>query len=892
MPPSRRAHRVTFLTAFCFAILPLASFAQIRDGGIDPKNLGKGDWVYSMTDATNKLGGHISSVTNENSLMLFYKSQGIHYMIVKIGTGATLFNGCYGFPQLTTYLINTAHANGILVFGYNRSYATNVAGEVAIADFVFNHGADGFVWDAEAEWESGAIGSQGPTLAWQQCSTVRSNWPNKFLAHAPFPIISLHNSFPYKEFGYWSDAIMPQIYHFSSAGLKGSPSACINWSDVNWSAWQKSLTGSNSIVNGQTIFWTNAIKPIIPLQDVYGPIIAGGVICEGTATAQPDEDVMEFIDYCAADPHAQTVGGYQGINFWRTDLHGSIQWSYIKAGTSGSFSGVVNNVVLDDGKASMVGGWTAVKVFGATTTSPSYFGATGSDTNSFGTNYFSKGHGTGSAYMQFAPSIVVPGDYNVYQWHPFVTNASASVPHIINYNGGSTTIFANQQTNSGNWSLLGKFNFAAGNSGTIRVTDAIVEPSGRVAIVDGLKLVFVPPASAPGTPTGLGTTAISSSQINLVWNDNANNENNYLLSRSTIPGGPYTVIATLPANSTNYSNTGLIAETTYYYVVRATNYLGASANSAEASATTLPGSPSPPVILSQPQSTTNIAGQNCVFVVSASGTLPLSYQWQFNGDNIPGATDSSYTRGNLQTNDAGVYTVNITNSAASTSSAPATLTVNYSLTTVPGPGGSIAKNPDLSSYTPNSSVLLTAMPNPGFVFGGWAGHIASLANPTGLLMDTNKSVSAAFFPTDIILGNTSVAVSFDGAWQTGTSSVDKFGSDYRFASTAAGGLSNAVYRPFIYVAGYYDVFIWYPQGSNRATNAPWSIVYYGSTTNVAVDQTINGGGWRLIAPARPFQNGTNGYVNLSNDTGLSGKVVLADAVRFTLVSPFPNAPLI
>ena len=38
--------------------------------------------------------------------------------------------------------------------------------------------------------------------------------------------------------------------------------------------------------------------------------------------------------------------------------------------------------------------------------------------------------------------------------------------------------------------------------------------------------------------------------------------------------------------------------------------------------------------------------------------------------------------------------------------------------------------------------------------------------------------------------------------------------------------------------------------------------------------------------------GTNGYVNLSNDTGSSGKVVLADAVRFTLVSPFPGPPTI
>src|SRR6266568_8491079 len=140
----------------------VSSPAQIRDGGIDPWNLGKGDWIYSMTDATNKLGGHVSSVTNENSLMLFYKMQGIRYFIVKAGTADTLFKGCYSFPQFTSALVNTAHANGILILGYNRSYATNTAAEVAIADYVFNQGADGFVWDAEAEWESGTIGSQGP----------------------------------------------------------------------------------------------------------------------------------------------------------------------------------------------------------------------------------------------------------------------------------------------------------------------------------------------------------------------------------------------------------------------------------------------------------------------------------------------------------------------------------------------------------------------------------------------------------------------------------------------------------------------------------------------------------------------------------------------------------
>src|SRR6476646_2648381 len=105
------------LRCFCFlsfcahVFFPIRGAAQLRDGGIDPWNLGKGDWVYSISDATNKVGGRYNGVTNENSLMLFYKSQGIRYFVVKAGTGASLFNGCYSFPQFTSALCNIAHTN-------------------------------------------------------------------------------------------------------------------------------------------------------------------------------------------------------------------------------------------------------------------------------------------------------------------------------------------------------------------------------------------------------------------------------------------------------------------------------------------------------------------------------------------------------------------------------------------------------------------------------------------------------------------------------------------------------------------------------------------------------------------------------------------------------------
>ncbi|MDW8309308.1 MAG: immunoglobulin domain-containing protein, partial [Verrucomicrobiales bacterium] len=84
---------------------------------------------------------------------------------------------------------------------------------------------------------------------------------------------------------------------------------------------------------------------------------------------------------------------------------------------------------------------------------------------------------------------------------------------------------------------------------------------------------------------------------------------------------------------------------------------------------------SPPTILTQPQSRTNLAGTTATFSVTASGSPPLAYQWRFNGANIPGATTNVYSRTNVQPADAGDYTVVITNAHGSVTSAVARLTV-------------------------------------------------------------------------------------------------------------------------------------------------------------------------------------------------------------------------
>ncbi|MGD0651989.1 MAG: M4 family metallopeptidase [Verrucomicrobiia bacterium] len=86
--------------------------------------------------------------------------------------------------------------------------------------------------------------------------------------------------------------------------------------------------------------------------------------------------------------------------------------------------------------------------------------------------------------------------------------------------------------------------------------------------------------------------------------------------------------------------------------------------------------PVPPTITTQPTNQTVVAGGTAAFSVLADGTPPLSYQWSFNGTNLTGATSGSLTLTNVQLTQAGTYAVQVANTAGSTTSSNAMLTVN------------------------------------------------------------------------------------------------------------------------------------------------------------------------------------------------------------------------
>jgi len=84
-----------------------------------------------------------------------------------------------------------------------------------------------------------------------------------------------------------------------------------------------------------------------------------------------------------------------------------------------------------------------------------------------------------------------------------------------------------------------------------------------------------------------------------------------------------------------------------------------------------------PSITTQPVNQTVTVGQTATFTVVATGTAPLSYQWQKNGTAISGATSASYTTAATTSSDNGAqFVVVVSNTAGSVTSNAATLTVN------------------------------------------------------------------------------------------------------------------------------------------------------------------------------------------------------------------------
>jgi Immunoglobulin I-set domain len=150
-----------------------------------------------------------------------------------------------------------------------------------------------------------------------------------------------------------------------------------------------------------------------------------------------------------------------------------------------------------------------------------------------------------------------------------------------------------------------------------------------------------------------------------------------------------------------------------------------------------------PSIIRPPQNRAVSAGSTATFSVTASGATPLSYQWQRNGVEIPGAMSSSYTTPPVTSfNDGDQYRVRVSNSLNSITSAPAILSIlaplnitwtgtagngdwfnrtNWSPMTVPTASDTVVISSGSVNLPANSSFGVLNL-NGGILYGGFTNN--------------------------------------------------------------------------------------------------------------------------------------------------------------------------
>lgn len=651
-------NRLLSLAKYALAIFALIGLTQpsraaTLDFGIDPYNIGKGEQIYILSQAEDELGGYIPSVTNTVSLMNYLASQGMQWVTIKAGTGGHHFPSS-GSRQLTTNVIAAAHNAGLKIFAYTRSMGTNIPAEIALAVDYLSKGCDGFIIDAEAEWESHNL-ANGPALAIQLCEGIRAAYPTRFLAHAPAWKISVHSSFPYKEFGYYCDTTMPQTYWYTDSGQQRTPQEQVDQFEAEWESWHASLTGK----------WTNAIKPLAPIGSAWN-------------TSQPASQLRDFVNALKNSADPETWKGYKGISWWRAGGDGGIghtaaMWNAIGTNNVYATNGPTLYTVHSDEVFASAAGiyWdtdisaNTVVEYGLTTGYGSISSNSAVDIHHYAVLY---NLSPSTTYHYRVKSTDTQGKTTTSGDFTFVTTAAGAVTDVIiesrQSNGSLTSGSKYSDSGFSNSNLKSS---AAGLSGSST-------QGSRFATTGTPEFSVYPVLAVPG---GTYTVHMSHGVATSISDDIT-----VAVTQTGATGLPATTTIFREPNGNTWELLGTM--TLNAGVAKPTLQFAHSSGTISrmyADAIKFVYVPSAPVITTQPQSQTANYSQAATYTVETTGSLPLTYQWRkntsdlSNGGNISGATSSALTVSSLTAPDAANYTVVISNSVGVVTSVVATLTV-------------------------------------------------------------------------------------------------------------------------------------------------------------------------------------------------------------------------
>ena len=172
----------------------------------------------------------------------------------------------------------------------------------------------------------------------------------------------------------------------------------------------------------------------------------------------------------------------------------------------------------------------------------------------------------------------------------------------------------------------------------------------------------------------------------------------------------------------------------------------ASGNTAYSTNTVIVLDATPPAIINQPQSGTNLVDTTAALTVAATACTPLNYQWYFNGNALAGQTNSTLTLTNLTGLAAGKYYVVATATGGATASAVATLTVTLNsapqIASAPAPSGNTNFSLNCQAVAGFTYILQTTTNL--FSSGAWVAVATNTPATNGVIIFTDPQ--AASFP--------------------------------------------------------------------------------------------------------------------------------------------------
>jgi hypothetical protein len=182
-----------------------------------------------------------------------------------------------------------------------------------------------------------------------------------------------------------------------------------------------------------------------------------------------------------------------------------------------------------------------------------------------------------------AQTLLIGANPTTLAFGTVLNGTSSQLTTLITNSGNSTVTISGVTTTGAGFTASGITNgtmLTAGQSATLTVTFAPTQGGA----VSGANVSIA--SNATGSPTVVMLTGTGQHNVVLAWSESQPSGVTYNVFRGTSPGGEgTTAINTSPISLMGYTDTNVVAGTTYYYTVQAVNSAGTSPSSNEASAT-------------------------------------------------------------------------------------------------------------------------------------------------------------------------------------------------------------------------------------------------------------------------------------------------------------------